>query len=104
MNDADRFRLRFGPYKTPRFRNGKVVSCEVPGEVRIVGLSDAPIPWPMGRKGNGPPALIVFGALAKAVRREANLAVAHWWASQRRRSRNGARPSTSARSTMGRST
>ena len=79
MNDADRFLLRFGPYRTPPFRYGKIVFCEVRGEVEIVGLSDAPLPWPIGRKGNGPRALVVFGALAKAVRREASLAVAHWW-------------------------
>jgi len=79
VDDADRFRLRFGPYRTPRFRYGKIVSCEVRGEVRIVGLSDALIPWPIGQKGQGPRALVVFKDLAKAVRREANLAVAHWW-------------------------
>jgi hypothetical protein len=79
MNDADRFRLRFGPYRTPRFQYGKTVWCEVRGEVRIVGLSDALIPWTMGRKGNGRPALVVYGDLAKAVRRESNLAVAHHW-------------------------
>ena len=79
MNDADRFRLRFGPYKTPRFRYGKIASCEVRGEVRIVGLSEGRIRWPIGQSRQGPLALIVFGALAKAVRRESNLAVAHWW-------------------------
>ena len=79
VDDADRFRLRFGPYRTPRFRYGKIVSCEVRGEVRIVGLSDAPIPWPIARKENGARALVVFKDLAKTVRRESNLAVAHWW-------------------------
>jgi hypothetical protein len=79
VNDADRFRLCFGPYSTPRFQYGHVVWCEVRGEVRIVGLSDAPIPWPIGQTRQGPRALVVFGDLAKAVRREANLAVAHWW-------------------------
>ena len=82
MNDADRFRLCFGPYRTPRFQYGKIVWCEVRGEVRIVGLSDAPIPWPIGQTRQGPRALVVFGALAKAVRREANLAVSHWWGTE----------------------
>jgi len=36
--------------------------------VRIVGLSDAPIPWPIGQTRQGPRALVVFGALEKAVR------------------------------------
>ena len=75
VDDADRFRLRFGPYRTPRFRYGKIVSCEVRGEVRIVGLSDALIPWPIGQKGRAR-SLVVFGALGKAVRREAAVAVA----------------------------
>jgi hypothetical protein len=76
--DADRFRLRFGPYRTPRFRYGKMAWCEVRGDVRIVGLSDAPIPWPIGQKGRAR-SLVVFGDLAKAVRREAGIAVAHHW-------------------------
>ena len=46
--DTDRFQLLFGPYKAPRFRVGKVVRCEVWGEVRIVGLSEGCIPWPVG--------------------------------------------------------
>ena len=51
MEDADRFRLLFGPHKTPRFHIASRVRCEVGGEVRIVGLSDAPIPWPLCRVG-----------------------------------------------------
>jgi hypothetical protein len=44
MEDTDRFRLLFGPYRTPRFRIGSFVRCEVRGEVRIVGVSDSSIP------------------------------------------------------------
>jgi hypothetical protein len=44
MNDADRFKLLFGPYKAPRFRVGHVLHCEVRGEVKAV--------WPP--KGVGP--------------------------------------------------
>jgi hypothetical protein len=79
VNDADRFRLRFGPYKTPRVKRGQIVRCEVRGEVRIVSLSDAPIPWPIGWRARGRPSLVVFKDLAKAVRRESNIAVAHWF-------------------------
>jgi hypothetical protein len=50
----------------------------VPGGVVLVGLSDAPIPWPVGKKGRAK-ALVVYGRLAEAVRREAAQAVAHWW-------------------------
>jgi hypothetical protein len=78
VTDAGRFRLLFGPYRTPRFRYGKVVLCEVRGEVTICGLSDAPIPWPIGKRGRAK-SLVVYGDLVEAVRRESNLAVAHWW-------------------------
>ena len=44
MKDADRFKLYFGPYKTPRFKYGRKVWCERRGWMKIVGLSDAKIP------------------------------------------------------------
>ncbi len=78
MDDADRFRL-LGKYRTPRFRYGHTVLCEVRGEVVITGLTDAPIPWPIGKRGRGRHSLIVFKGLARAVRRESNQAVAYWW-------------------------
>jgi hypothetical protein len=37
--DDERFKLRYGPYKTPRFKYGKKVQDEWRGEVKIVGLS-----------------------------------------------------------------
>jgi hypothetical protein len=40
---VDRFKLLFGPYRTPRFRYGDVVFCEMRGEVKIVGLTNGPI-------------------------------------------------------------
>ena len=51
------------------------------GEVTIVGASDAPIPWPIGkRKGQrGRLSLILFADLVRAVQRESNQAVAHWF-------------------------
>ena len=47
MDDAKRFRL-LGKYRTPRFRYGRKVLCAVRGEVKIVGLTEAPIPWTHG--------------------------------------------------------
>jgi hypothetical protein len=41
MPDADRHRLLFGPYRTPVFKYGDVVICDVRGQVEIVGLSFA---------------------------------------------------------------
>lgn len=80
MHNALRYKLHFGPYRAPRFRYGADTFCEVRGEVQIVGLSSSRIPWPLGRRrGHSSRGLVVYGALAKAVRRESNQAVAHWW-------------------------
>jgi hypothetical protein len=77
MHAADRFR-RLGTYPTPRFRYGRTVRCEVRGEVEVVGLHEAPIPWPVGKKGRAR-SLVVYKDLARAVRRESEVAVAHHW-------------------------
>jgi hypothetical protein len=71
MEDAERFRM-LGKYRTPRFRVGQRVPCQVRGEMVIRSMTDAPIPWPLGSpKGCGDrPLLIVYKGLAKAVRRE----------------------------------
>lgn len=79
MHDAERFRLRFGPYRTPRFKYGARVKDARRGLVKIIGLSDAPIPWPIGAGNRGAKSLVLFGALARAVRRESNQAVARAW-------------------------
>src|SRR5262249_41671480 len=53
-----------GKYATPRFDYGDVVACERRGDVRIVGLSEAPIRWPIGQripKGRGR-SLVVWGS------------------------------------------
>jgi hypothetical protein len=48
MDDSERFRL-LGKYQTPRFRIGQTVCCQVRGKVIITGITDALIPWPMGK-------------------------------------------------------
>jgi hypothetical protein len=81
MRDADRFKL-LGTYRTPRLRVGAVLSCELrDADVIVVGYSDGKIPWPVGtpRHRGGRPGLVLYGALAAAVRRESNQAVAHWF-------------------------
>jgi hypothetical protein len=67
-----------GTYPTPRFRYYQTVRCAVNGPVVIVGLSAAPIPWPVCKRGKW---LVpdVYRGLAKAVRREAEQAIAYWW-------------------------
>jgi hypothetical protein len=79
VDDADRYRL-LGSYKTPRFRLGQRVRCEVLGEIVICGLSEAPIPWPVCRRGRGAHRVpVVYKGLARAVRRESEQAVCWWW-------------------------
>src|SRR5262245_26328671 len=81
MRDADRFQL-LGTYRTPRVRVGTVLVCEHrDGYVIVTGYSAGKIPWPVGtpRDRGGRPGLVLYGALAAAVRRESNQAVAHWF-------------------------
>jgi hypothetical protein len=82
MHDAKRFKLHFGPYKTPRFKYGSIVEGVARGDMKISGITDAPIPWPIGKppgvKG-GRPSLILYKSLVEAVKQESNLVVAHWW-------------------------
>jgi hypothetical protein len=77
MLKAERFRL-LGRYRTPRFKYGAVIQDLVRGEVRIVGLTDAKIPWPIGKKGKSK-SPVLFKSLLTAVRKESRLAVRHWW-------------------------
>src|SRR5262245_34697134 len=70
-----------GSYSTPPFSYGEVVACARRGDVRIVGVSSGPIPWPVGQrlpKGRGR-ALVLYAGLAEAVRRESAEAVGYYW-------------------------
>jgi hypothetical protein len=67
VTDADRIKLRFGPYKAPRFKYGDTVYCEVRGEVVLSGLSSGPAPRPTARGKRGRRFLVVFADLADAV-------------------------------------
>jgi hypothetical protein len=62
-------------YRTPSFRYGQRVECLARGEVTIVGLTDAPVPWPIGKTVRAR-SLVLYRDLARAVRREANRDVA----------------------------
>src|SRR6185295_16487749 len=81
MLERDRVKLLFGPYRMPRCRVGGFLKCSVRGRVRVYGIHEGPIQWPytVRRIGGGRPMLIVCGDLARAVRRESEIAVAHWW-------------------------
>src|SRR4051812_2384025 len=52
--------------------------CDVRGDVVVCAITDARIPWPIGKRGRAR-SLVVTGGLARAVRRESNAAVCYWW-------------------------
>jgi hypothetical protein len=78
MKDADRFQFLFGPYHAPSCHVGQRVRCLVRGAVVVVGLSDAPVPCPLCRAGKWR-VPVMYKGLARAVRQESELAVAHGW-------------------------
>ena len=67
--------LHFGPYCMPQVRIGEKVTCEVRGDVTIVGISSGRIQWPITKNRS----LVVIGDLVKALRRESPSAVRYWW-------------------------
>src|SRR4051812_14020009 len=69
-----------GTYRTPRFKSGNTVTCEVRGEVTVTGLANARTPWPVGkRRGSRGRALVVYSDLVEALKRESRAAICHWW-------------------------
>src|SRR3954463_4267220 len=67
-----------GTYRPPAARVGGRLTGVVRGRVTVGGYSKGPIPWPVVAR-QGKPTLVVCGDLVKAVRREAAVAVMHWW-------------------------
>jgi len=62
-----------GEYETLRFDCGDVVECARRGEVRIVGLSSAPIPWPIGHRDEHRARRLKWSIQGAAARAEARL-------------------------------
>jgi transposase-like protein len=62
----------------PRLKPGQRAECLARGEVRIVGVSDAPQQWPVGAiKGGKSP--VLYGSLVRAVKQEQAKDVAKAW-------------------------
>jgi hypothetical protein len=79
MDDIGRFKL-LGKYRTPRFKYGDIVTCALFGDVKIVGLTDARIPWPKGSPRKFVRnVMVLYGDLAEAVKRESAQAIRYWF-------------------------
>lgn len=82
MNERERTKLLFGPYKMPRLRYGDRTFCLYRDTaVKVIGISSARIQWPRcrGLEQRGGQGLLVDEELARAVRHESAAAVSHWW-------------------------
>ena len=79
MYVSKRSKLHFGPYRTPRFRYGAIVTDEIRGDVQITKLSDARIPWPLAKKKGRRPTPLVNRTLARAIRLESTPAIRYWF-------------------------
>src|SRR3712207_3633587 len=83
MNNVERGKLLFGPYKAPPLRRGDRAFCLFRDcDVVVTSWTDAPIPWPRCRALDGPgggSGLLVDEELARVVRHEAAAAVRYWW-------------------------
>jgi hypothetical protein len=83
VENADRVRLLFGPYKAPPLkRSDRAVCLFRDCIVVITGWSAAPIPWPRCRaldRPGGTSGLLVDEELARAVQHESAAALRYWW-------------------------
>jgi hypothetical protein len=71
-----------GTYTTPELRLGDHVRCRIRGEVEIIGLTSALIPWPIGKrsgKRGRPSGLVLCDGLVEALHSESISAVCRWW-------------------------
>ena len=78
----DQYHWRAGPYQPPAVKVGAVLHDEYRGDVKVEGMTKAPIPWPAAdyRKGRGESLLpILCGDLVRAVCEEDELTVAYYW-------------------------
>lgn len=72
-------RLISGPYSMPRLRVGAKVYCLYRGDVRVISISDAPIPWPISSGMRQKPIPILTGSLVAAVMVESVESISYHW-------------------------
>jgi hypothetical protein len=78
----NQYHWRAGPYRAPAVKVGAVLHDEYRGDVKVEGMTKAPIPWPAAdyRKGRGEGLLpILCGDLVRAVCEEDELTVSYYW-------------------------
>lgn len=69
-----------GPYAAPRCKVGRPLPCYRHGDGRaVVGLTEAPIPWPYAAGPGGKISLSLTGDLVRAVAVESVLAISYHW-------------------------
>lgn len=83
LEEEERCRLLYGPYKPPLVRDGFLVDA-VRGKVRFSHFTNAPIPWPKckkpkSRSGGGSGGHVLCGDLVRALTDESASAIAYHW-------------------------
>ena len=76
------YRFRAGPYHPPAAPVGTILHDEYLGDVKVAGMTDAPIAWPGSKYNRGRHDTllpILIGALVRAICEEDELTVAHYW-------------------------
>jgi hypothetical protein len=68
-----------GPYRMPRCRAGQILPCVLNGDRKVMGFTDAPIPWPYAFAVKGNRQLFVTGGLERAIQKESVQAVVYHW-------------------------
>ena len=78
----DEYHWRAGPYQPPAVKVGAVLHDEYRGDLKVEGMTGAPIPWPAANynKGRHESLLpILCGDLVRAVCEEDELTIAYYW-------------------------
>ena len=80
LEDAERYRLLYGPYEPPLVKRGFLVDA-IRGKVKFSHFTDARIPWPKFKRQtkSGSGGHVLCGDLIRALTDESAPAVAHHW-------------------------